>query len=112
MSLPIGPLVDASPAPRPSRVTLTGRFATLVPLDADAHAEDLWKNGLDANDDLWLYMGDGPYANFASFREAIGKKAASEDPLFFAILRDGRAVGFCSLMRIEPAHREIGRAHV
>ena len=33
-TLPIGPLVDSHPAKRPERVTLKGRWVTLVPLDA------------------------------------------------------------------------------
>ena len=110
MPLPIGPLVEnASPAPRPARVTLAGRFVTLTPLDAAADAEELWRAGFEdsANDDLWLYMGDGPYADYASFRAGIEKKAASEDPLFFAIRQGGKAVGYASLMRIDLAHRVI-----
>ena len=114
-SLPVGSLLDnAGPAPYPARVTLTGRFTTLVPLDATTHAEDLWNSGLNdpANNDLWLYMGDGPYADSASFRAGIGKKAASQDPLFFAILHNGKAIGYASLMRIDTANRAIEVGHI
>lgn len=110
MDLPIGPLLsDASAGARPSRVTLTGRFATLVPLAADLHAESLWAAGLcdRANDDLWLYLGDGPFADFDSFRAAVERKATAEDAVFYAIVVDGRAVGYASLMRIDPANRVV-----
>src|SRR6185437_7395280 len=41
-TLPIGPLVDVRPAKQPERVTLKGRWVTLAPLDARAHAEALY----------------------------------------------------------------------
>jgi RimJ/RimL family protein N-acetyltransferase len=116
MPLPVGPLVEnCAPAPRPKRTTLAGRYASLVPLHATAHAPDLWTSGLNdaANDDLWLYLGDGPYRDYALFEAAIAKKAASEDPLFYAILLpDGKAVGFCALMRIDPPNRVIEIGHI
>jgi RimJ/RimL family protein N-acetyltransferase len=110
MRLPIGEvLTNAGAAERPSRVSLDGRFATLVPLSAELHAESLWAAGLDdrANDSLWLYMGDGPFADFDSFRAAVARKATAEDAVFFAILVDGRAVGYASLMRIDAANRVV-----
>jgi RimJ/RimL family protein N-acetyltransferase len=101
---------DLSPAPRPQRVVLDGRYVRLVPLDAGAHAADLW-NLVSApeHDGLWSYLFDGPYRERAAFDASLAKKAASDDPLFFAILEQpsGRAVGYASLMRIEPAHRVI-----
>ncbi|BDC47807.1 acetyltransferase GCN5 [Bryobacterales bacterium F-183] len=106
-TLPIGPLVESTAAaPRPSRVTLTGRYVTLEPLDAAKHADSIFElqNGLP---DLWLYLADEPYTDRGVFRAAIEKKAASEDPLFYAVVLDGRAVGYCSLMRIDPANRVI-----
>ena len=35
--------LDASPARLPERVTLAGRYVTLVPLDAEAHSGALWE---------------------------------------------------------------------
>ncbi len=109
MDLQIGSLVeDSNPAPRPARVRLEGRFTTLVPLDADLHADALWLILHDpADDPLWLYMGDGPYRHRETFVANIVRKAASEDPMFYAILVDGVAVGYASLMRIDPANRAI-----
>jgi RimJ/RimL family protein N-acetyltransferase len=82
----------------------------LVPLDAAAHAGDLWSLvSAPQHDELWAYLFDGPYREREAFDAALARKAASEDPLFFAILEQtsGRAVGHASLMRIEPAHRVI-----
>ena len=62
-TLPIGPLVDSHPAKRPERVTLEGRWVTLAPLDAAAHAEALYEgsNGDAAREAVWTYLFDGPY---------------------------------------------------
>lgn len=105
----IGPLLENTrPAPRPSRVTLTGRYATLVPLTAAEHGGALWSIMQDpAHDDLWLYLADGPYRDRDLFLTNIARKQASEDPHFFAILVNGSAVGYASLMRIDPANRAI-----
>ena len=40
---PVGPKVDASPARRPERTPLEGRFVRLEPLDAARHAGALWR---------------------------------------------------------------------
>jgi RimJ/RimL family protein N-acetyltransferase len=107
---PIGPPVDANPARRPERVTLDGRFVRLVPLDADRHLEDLFASmGDREHAGLWTYMFDGPFGNRGAFVEAMEKRQASDDPLFFAILdaASNRAVGIASYMRIEPSHRVI-----
>ena len=107
---PIGEPVDARPARRPARVTLSGRAVTLVPLSAEAHADALFEqaNGGD-KDRVWTYLFDGPYTDRAVFRANIEAKAKSEDPLFFAILdkASGKAVGYQTFLRIEPQHRVI-----
>ncbi len=111
--LPSVPPLDARPALRPARVTLDGRYAALVPLDAAAHAGDLYAptHGPEG-DALWQYLFDGPFGTEAEFRASLERKASTEDPLFFAVIdkRSGRAAGYASYMRIEPAHRciEVG----
>ncbi|MGD1016346.1 MAG: GNAT family protein [Roseiarcus sp.] len=106
----MGPLVDARSAKRPERVTLRGRAVSLVPLDAETHADALFHgaNGGD-KDRLWTYLADGPYADAAVFKAAIAAKAQSADPLFFAVLDNasGLAVGYQTLMRIDATHRAI-----
>lgn len=59
-------------------------------------------------------MADGPFADFSTFDSQLRARAASEDPLFFAILdaQDGRAKGRASYMRIEPAHHCIEVGHI
>ncbi len=101
-------LVDATPARRPERVALDGRFVSLVPLGPE-HAAALYEgsHGPGAGS-LWAWMGDGPYGSANAFAEGIAAKAASADP-FWAVLdaASRRPLGYLSLMRIEPAHRVI-----
>ena len=108
---PIGPLVDAHAAKRPERVTLKGRWITLAPLDPDKHAEALYEgsNGDPAREALWTYLFNGPFANFKEFAADVEVKAKAADPHYFAIVDNssGRAVGYESLMRIDPPNRVI-----
>jgi RimJ/RimL family protein N-acetyltransferase len=110
----IGAQVDATPAKRPQRIVLDGRVVSVVPLDAVAHAETLYKASRgEQNEGLWRYLFEGPFATRVAFDAHLRERASSEDPLFFAILDKssgdaGRpAVGYASYMRIEPAHRVI-----
>ena len=105
---PIGPEVDASPARRPERKVLDGRFVRLEPLDAARHGPALWR-AVDGADAVWDYLFDGPYPDEASLVAELAAKAASADPLFWAIVdrAAGEAVGYASLMRHDPVHRAI-----
>jgi RimJ/RimL family protein N-acetyltransferase len=96
-------------APRPARVTITGRHIRIVPVDPAAHAHALYTGSHGpGHEDLWRYLFTGPYPDEASFREYLAQRAASEDPLFFTILdAGGEPAGYASLMRIEPVHRVI-----
>ena len=108
--LPIGRKVDASAAPRPSRLSLRGRLATVAPLDPATHAQAIYEgtHGPD-RERVWLYMGAGPFGGVAAFRAYLEKLAASDDPLSYAIIDNasGRAVGHASYMRMAPEHRVI-----
>jgi RimJ/RimL family protein N-acetyltransferase len=108
--LSIGPRIDSTPAQRPRRVTLPGRYVTVCPLDSDRHDRDLY-DGTHGSDGerLWLYMSEGPFPDLVSFQAYLAQRAASEDPLSFAIIdnRSGRAMGHASYMRIATDHRVI-----
>jgi RimJ/RimL family protein N-acetyltransferase len=110
-TLPIGALVDSHPAKRPERVTLKGRWITLVPLDPHVHAEALYEgsNGDAAREAVWAYLFDGPYSSRGDFRSNIEAKARSTDPLFFAVIDNatGRVVGYQTFLRIDPPNRVI-----
>jgi len=114
-SQPLGLPVDAHPAKYPERTTLCGRAVTLVPLDAEAHADALFRgaNGRE-KDRLWTYLPYGPYSDPTEFKASIAVKAQSTDAIYFAILdkSTGEAVGHQAFHRIEPTHRVIEIGHI
>ncbi|TVQ54573.1 MAG: N-acetyltransferase [Rhodobacteraceae bacterium] len=82
---------------------MTGRWCAVEPLDADAHAEDLFAAN-SADDAMWSYMGYGPFETLDAFRGWIADFASGPDPLFFAIRNEaGAPVGMASYLRIAPA---------
>ena len=105
---PLGPLVHSAHARRPERKILEGRVVKLVPLDARVHGEDLFA-AASGQDQIWTYMGDGPYPDRAAFQSNLEDKARSEDPLFFAVIdkASGRALGYQTLMRIDATNRVV-----
>ena len=113
---PIGPaLPDWSPRPRPPRTPMTGRTCRVVPLET-AHATDLFATFNAASDRRgWTYLGDEMADSETSYRARFAAMAASEDPLFHAILdRDGgAALGIASYLRIDPGNGviEVGHLH-
>ena len=102
----------ALPRPRPSRLSLEGRYTRLEPLCA-AHAPDLFEAssapGVAGAAVRFAYLFEQPPAALAEIEAWIGKAAAGEDPLFFAVIdKDtGRAAGRQALMRIVPEHGVI-----
>jgi len=108
--LPIGIEVDAHPAPRPERIVIEGHFVRLEPLDVAKHTDDLYaaSHGDDQHV-IWQYLFETPFENHAAFKAHIERKAASDDPLFYAIIdkASGKAVGYATLMRIDITHRVI-----
>ena len=108
--LPIGIECDTHPAPRPERMVIEGQYVRLEPLDPIKHTDDLFvaSHGPDKHV-VWQYLFETPFENLAAFRAHIERKAASEDPLFYAIIdkASGKAVGYETLMRIDTVHRVI-----
>jgi RimJ/RimL family protein N-acetyltransferase len=108
--LPLGPPVDPRPAPWPERIVLEGRDVDLEPLSASRHGALLFEaTAAREHDSLWTYMFDGPFADRPVFDAALERLAASQDPLYYAIVDRGtrHALGRAALMRIEPVHRVI-----
>jgi len=107
---PVGPtLRNWAPPPRPdSTLTLEGRYARLVALNAEAHAALLF-NAYDGHDWVWDYMPVGPFASAAQFHRWMREAAAGDDPLFFAIhdTERDRWGGFASYLRVKPASGAI-----
>ncbi len=109
---PIGLPVDTTPAQRPGPVALKGRYGRLEKLKAE-HSADLWQ-AFGGHDPVWTYIStDGPFATEAEFTPFIAKRAAASDPYAYAIIDlADRAVGYVTLLRIEPEMRVIEVGHV
>jgi len=104
---PVGPPVDPTPAKRPGPVTFKGHYGHIEKLKPD-HTADLWSL-LAGHDQIWTYISrSGPFVNFAEFSAFMAKRAVTTDPYAYAIVDpSGRAVGYFTLMRIEPEMRVI-----
>lgn len=106
-TLPIGPLVDATPRPLPARVPIRGRYVVLEPLHR-RHAEELWQAAQGA-DESWTYLGCGPFPTSAAMAAYVADRAVQHDPMFWAVrpVSTGSASGWLSLMDIQPANAAI-----
>ena len=104
---PVGRALDRWTAPPPpSSVSLVGRHCRVEPLDPARHTGDLYEaTAADTEGRIWTYLNYGPFGSPTELRSWAAAAAASEDPLFFAIVdeADGRAAGVASYLRIAPA---------
>lgn len=105
---PIGaPVENWTPPPAPTRMAMDGRYCRLEPLTLD-HAPALHEAlSRDSEGRIWTYMPNGPFADEATYRAWLWGAAQSADPLHYAILVDGRALGTASYLRIAPAAGSI-----
>jgi len=113
---PIGDPVPAwTPPPRPARDAMSGAYCRLEPLDAARHAADLFEaNRRDADGRMWTYLAYGPFDALDVYRSWVERMAASDDPLFFAVVdtASGRAAGVASYLRIDPPNGAIEVGHI
>jgi RimJ/RimL family protein N-acetyltransferase len=89
---------------------LRGDRVRLEPLDP-AWADDL-QAAAAGDPQLWDYLPYGPFADTAAMRAHLAAQAASADPLFYAVVEDGRAAGVVSYLRVEPEHGCIEIGHI
>ena len=101
---------------RPSAPVIEGRYVRLERLDAGRHADGLLEASATAEAEQkfrWLF--ETPPSDRDSFRAWVAKVAASEDPLFYAVIdkASGKVAGRQTLMRIDAANGviEIGNIY-
>jgi len=100
------------PRPLPEATILAGQWAVLEPLSAANHTHDLWM-AVQGEDHVWDWLGDGPYAGEADFSNALAAKETGAAARFYAIRAitpdgaAGPAVGYASLMRMDPGNGVI-----
>lgn len=112
---PVGWSVDVMPAQAPSTDPMVGRFCTLVVLDLQAHAAELYDAYAEATDDGdWTYLPYGPFSDADDFDSFVRHSASQDDPLFFTVVdSNGRCSGLASYLRINAfaASIEVGHIH-
>jgi len=98
-------LFNWQPRSVPAPQKMIGRYVRLEPLRAESHAADLWR-GVQGLDEVWDYLADGPYATEADLGHAVEAKEAGTAAVFLAIVpkSSGRAEGYASYMRMDPAN--------
>jgi RimJ/RimL family protein N-acetyltransferase len=86
---------------------LEGRYARLEPLDPGRHGDDLYaaSSGPGA-EERFRYLFESAPSSRAAFEPWLAKAAASDDPLFFAVVDQdtGRAEGRMTFMRIDQTY--------
>jgi len=97
----------------PAREVLGGVAARLEPVDPKRHVAGLFEASLGA-DAIWNYLGYGPFADLASFTAWLEERAASADPLFFAVIdvAGDAPRGMASYMRMDLDHGVIEIGHI
>jgi RimJ/RimL family protein N-acetyltransferase len=99
--------------PVPQRRVREGNYVRLEPVDPARHAEDLFALSR-GSDEIWTYLGYGPFADVAALRAWLAGCAQQSDPLFVAVVdkASGRASGMASFLRIAPADGVIEIGHI
>src|SRR5215203_639218 len=104
-----------TPRPRPERRVHQGRYVRLEPLDPVRHGDDLYaaSSGPGA-EDRFRYLFEAPPESRAAAETWLAKVAASEDPLYFAVVdqASGRAEGRMTFMRIDQTHGVIETGNI
>jgi RimJ/RimL family protein N-acetyltransferase len=97
----------------PDRTPIDGSTVRLEPVDPGRHAEQLFGAAAGA-DSIWDYLAYGPFESQAVFTRWLSERAASKDPVFYAVVDRAAAAagGMTSFMRIEPEHRVIEIGHI
>jgi RimJ/RimL family protein N-acetyltransferase len=113
-SRPTGPIVDPKPpGSKPDMRPLHGLWVMLEPVSAARHAKDLY-DAIAGHDDVWTWMGYGPWDGFDSFETWLREREAARDPWFYAFIRrdTGKACGMGAFMRCDAASGVIEIGHI
>jgi RimJ/RimL family protein N-acetyltransferase len=105
----IGRAVGWTGAQAPGRTTLVGQGVRLEPI-GPRHVDDLFAATCGEDDDaLWTYLFWDRPRNRDELARIVEHGKADPGQVMYAIVpvETGRAVGFCSLMRIDPAMGSI-----
>jgi RimJ/RimL family protein N-acetyltransferase len=125
-SLQLGSQLNWSPALLPEARAIEGRYVCLERINAERHVADLWK-AVAGHDDIWTYLGYGPFADEAALTGFVQSRQHAGDPALYAIRPKpteleagedpalaplGAAAGWASYLRITPLDGVIEIGHV
>jgi RimJ/RimL family protein N-acetyltransferase len=105
----LGRAVDWTPARPPERATLEGTGVRLEPIGPQ-HVDDLHAAVCGEDDEqIWTYLFWERPRDREAMAQIASHGAADPGQVMYAIVpvETGRAAGFCSLMRIDPAMGSI-----
>jgi RimJ/RimL family protein N-acetyltransferase len=108
-------LKNWQPRPRPRRAVLAGRTVRLEPLDPVRHGDGLYNASSVADaGERFAWLPETPPQSRVEFQSWLDKAAASEDPLYFAVIDQvtGKVVGRQTFLRIDPANGAIEIGHI
>lgn len=111
---PTGAMVTGfAPPPAPGPARIGGQHVDLERLDPAHHAADIFAAN-QGHDWVWDYMGYGPFADVAAYRDWQAGMAQSSDPFFYALRdrRTGRIGGLAAFLRVDRANGVIEIGHI
>lgn len=113
---PIGPAVENwQGCPLPEKVTLSGQYCDLVPVDPQAHQQELFDAfSQDKSGANWTYLFDEPINDYESFKSWVIKISQTKDPLFYCVIdkKISKPVGVASYLRIAPEMGSVEVGHI
>lgn len=112
---PLGEAVTVGPAADRPQPVLAGRDITLRrPDPADARSLFAGTHGSPEAEEVWAYMGYGPWHDRAAMGEWVADRAASLDPFWYAAASttDDTPRGMAAIMNIDPGMRRAEIGHI
>ena len=81
--------------------------------DPDRDAAALF-DAFTVDDEMWTWMGYGPWPDLGTFRAWMERTLASTDPRWFLIARngDGAPLGMAALMNHDATHGRVELGHI
>jgi RimJ/RimL family protein N-acetyltransferase len=93
---------------------MAGSFVTLEPIDPELHGPGLFDagHGSAAAESLWTYLPYGPFEHHDAMGAWLRTLPTSDDPMFFAVVRDGSPVGMTSFLNVDTDMRRLELGHI
>lgn len=116
-SPPLGTVIKSlAHADLPRQTDYEGEFIVLSPVNPQTDAEELYEctHGSDMKEQVWTYMGYGPFDSVHSMQRWLEIQAKSKDPLFFTVHHRElkRRVGMVSFLNITSDMRRLELGHI